>query len=226
MDPAESGHAQSSDMGPGQQGSAATLISGGSRHWQGPSDVDSEHKEPAVVDVDGVARARDVVMQEVEPGHDRALRGTWGSAARGRRTDGKPLDIQMLRWRPEERPADATRAVGRACASGGKGARGTFEEHGRGSTHRGLRSGTICGGGTGKGCRTRGAGVTKCGGRRPGQRSVLVCAETKKARVEASPGCTGTDPPPPPAEQPRQEECHEARAGAVAEGVVTSIEMR
>ena len=44
MDPAESGYAQSSDMGPGQRGLAAALISGGSSHWQGPSNLDSERR--------------------------------------------------------------------------------------------------------------------------------------------------------------------------------------
>ena len=50
--------------------------------------------------LDGAVRAREVMMLEVEPGHERGRRGTRRSAVQGRRTDGKPVDSQMQRWPP------------------------------------------------------------------------------------------------------------------------------
>ena len=49
-----------------QQGSATAPISGGSRHWQGPSKLDSERKDLAVTDGDGVVPAREVQKPEAE----------------------------------------------------------------------------------------------------------------------------------------------------------------
>ena len=60
--PAESGHAQGSNLEPGLQRTAAAPISGGSRHWQGSRDLDSELKEPADANVDGVVRAGEATV--------------------------------------------------------------------------------------------------------------------------------------------------------------------
>ena len=117
--PAESGHAQSSVMGTRQRGTTPAPIIGVSRHWQGPSDSDSEHTEPALADADGVVRAREVQKPKAGPDHERGRRGTRRSAAHKRRKSATQKTAGSNGGLPRGDPEGAARA----CSRGGKGAR-------------------------------------------------------------------------------------------------------